>query len=528
MPGSLDAILAQFAGLPKLVAGLPPQTQRELAELLDQAPAKARWLPNGGPQQRALYSEADELLFGGEAGGGKSDLLIGVALEHHQRARILRRINMDVADLGERLLEIVGEPKGYNAQSHVWRGHGGQFIELKGCEQEKDKQRFKGKARDFIGYDELADFLESQYVFINTWNRSTIPGQRCRVIGATNGPTTIDGQWIVRRWGAWLDPNHPDPAEEGELRWYLELAGGDVEVDGPGPHAVEGRREPVRALSRSFIRSHLENNPDLAATDYGSRLEALPEELRKVYRDGDFTTGLRDDEYQVIPSTWIEAAMARWTAEPPRGVAMTAMGVDIAEGGPDQTVLAFRHGGWFAPLAVEAGVNTKDGRVVASLVVRHRRNNCPVIIDVGGGYGANAVIACKDNRIEVVAYKGQDDSKEKTLGSKLDFRNKRACDHWRLREALDPEQDGGSVVALPNDPLLKADLAAVRYKRTPRGDLLLYDKAEIKDKLGRSPDRGDAVVMCWSEGQRALRRAFAHSSGATEVQLGYSNFKRRR
>jgi len=49
--------------------------------------------PFPGPQQRAISSRADELLFGGAAGGGKSFMLIGNALKNHQKSIIFRYVN---------------------------------------------------------------------------------------------------------------------------------------------------------------------------------------------------------------------------------------------------------------------------------------------------------------------------------------------------------------------------------------------------------------------------------------------------
>lgn len=457
-----------------------------------------------------------------------SDLLIGLALTQHQRSRILRRINQDAAELGDRFLELLGHDDGFTRHPPTWRGPDGKFIEFRGCEQEKDKQRYKGKARDFIGYDELADFLESQYVFINTWNRSTNPDQRCRIVGATNGPTTEDGKWIVRRWAAWLDKNHPNPAKDGELRWYLTGADGqELEVDGPGPHEVRGKM--IRATSRTFIRSRLENNPDLADTDYGDRLESLPEELRRVYREGDFTVGFKDDAWQVIPSSWIEAAQQRWTERPPEGYAMTAMAVDVAPGGGDQRVIACRYGGYFPRLDV-AREKDKDGRLTAAAVVKLRRDNCPVVVDLGGGWGGDAAIALKDNGITVVTYMGLSPSSGRTRDGKLRFFNQRAEDIWRLREALDPAQEGGSAIALPPDAELKSDLAAFRWEAVRIHDgmgIKVEPKEKMKERIGRSPDRGEAVIMCLAPGDQAVMRAVKRRA-APRVILAYANAKRRR
>lgn len=508
MAGALEELLER-------VRGLPADARAELEREALDATKKFRWVPNPGPQTAAYYCEADELLYGGEAGGGKSDLLIGVALNEHKRSRILRRVNQDATELGDRLVEILGSNRGYSSKPPTWRA-GDQIVDMRGCEHEKDKQRYKGRPRDFIGYDELCDFLESQYVFINTWNRSADENQRCRIIGATNGPTTADGQWVVRRWGAWLDPTHPNPAKDGELRWYLSMEHGEAEVDGPGPHDI-GDGKMRRATSRTFIRSRLSDNPDLAATDYGARLDSLPDELRRVYRDGDFTLGMKDDDWQVIPTAWVEAAMQRWENKIPARTAMTAMAVDVAPGGGDKRVIAWRYGGWFAPLDAERVVD-KTGRLTASAVVKHRRDRCPVIVDVGGGWGGDAIIAMKDNNIDVIAFNGVDRSTERTRDGKLKIFNKRALAAWRMREELDPSQEGGSAIALPNDPELKSDLCSYRWELTQQG-IQLDDKKDQKASLGRSPDKGDAVLMCLVEGNRVQLRLLRAGRSAHAVTV---------
>ena len=236
-------------------------------------------------------------------------------------------------------------------------------------------------------------------------------------------------------------------------------------------------------------------------------LAALPEELRRAYRDGDWTVGQRDDDFQVIPTSWIDAAQQRWTDKPPSGIGMSAMAVDVAPGGGDQRVIAFRHGGWFGPLQADHQVD-KTGRLTAAAVVRHRRNRAPVVVDVGGGWGGDTLIALKDNGIDCVAFNGVVVSTGRTRDGKLRFYNKRAEALWRVREALDPEQEGGSIIALPPDAELKGDLAAQRWENTLRG-IKVEDKEEISKRIGRSPDKGDAVCMCVSEGERAVRRAAA-------------------
>lgn len=397
----------------------------------------------------------------------------------------------------------------------------GRFVEFGGCQLEDDKQKYKGDPHDLIGFDEIADFTESQYRFIIGWNRSSDPDQRCRVVAAGNPPTRAEGRWVIKYWGAWLDPVHPHPALEGELRWYTTVAGEDREVDGPGPHLVGG--EWVRARSRSFIRSQLVDNPDLAEGNYDAVLAALPSELRMAYRDGRFDLSLPDDDWQVIPTSWIVAAQQRWRTDGMADLAMTAIGFDPAGGGRDTAEMAIRYGGWYAPLVSAKGPETADGSAMAGLVIRYRRDDCPVVVDVGGGYGGAVITRFQDNGIGFLKFDGAAVSRATARGSGLRFANRRSEAWWRLREALDPDQTGGSPIALPPDDELRADLAAPRWTPGARG-IQVEAKDDLRSRLGRSPGKGDAVVMALGDGDRAVRR---QATGRPKVLLGYAGAKRR-
>jgi len=481
-----------------------------------------KWLPNPGPQRAACDSLADELFFGGEAGGGKSDILMGLAVTAHRNALLLRRTNREAAKFIKRFAEMVGHRKGWSGQRSIFTLPG-RSVEFGGCQLEDDKQKYKGDPHDLIGFDEIADFSESQYRFIIGWNRSADPNQRCRVVAAGNPPTRTEGRWVIKYWGAWLDPTHPNPAKEGELRWYTTVDGEDREVSGPGPHLVGG--EWVRARSRSFIRSQLVDNPDLAEGNYDAVLAALPAELRTAYRDGRFDLAQPDNDWQAIPTAWIVAAQQRWRADGHAGLAMTAMALDPAGGGRDSAELAFRYGGWYAPPVSARGPETADASAMAGLVIRYRRDGCPVVVDVGGGYGGGVITRFDDNGISYLRFDGAARSHAAARGSGLKFANKRSEAWWRFREELDPDQDGGSRVALPPDDELKADLAAPRWMPGPRG-IQIEAKEAIRARLGRSPGKGDAVVMALSEGERAVRQS-ATSGRRPQVLLGYGYAKRR-
>lgn len=532
-PLTLEAVLGALRGLsPEERAEL----DREAKATIAAAGIAPLFAPNPGPQTEAFFSEADELFYGGEAGGGKSALLTGLATTQHTRSLILRRTNSEVQGLAEEFERILGAPLTMNRHGTA-RLPGGRAVTLAGCQLERDKQKRKGKPNDFMGFDEIGDFTETQYTFIIAWNRSAKPGQRVRVVATGNPPTTAEGLWVIKRWGAWLDPKHPNPAKPGELRWYTTIDGKDTEVDGPGPHEVNG--EMVMAKSRTFIRARLSDNPDLAETDYAATLAALPEEYRQAYRDGRFDLALQDGAFQTIPTEWIRAAQKRWKPQPPPGVPMCAMGVDASGGGRDPMIIAPRHDGWFDKLIEVPGRDLPKeqlGSYAAGVVVQHRRDQCTVIVDMGGGYGGRMYERLIENGVECKAYIGSSTATTgRTKDRKLGFSNKRSETIWRFREALDPDQPGGSPIALdPDDDILVADLTASTFRIGPRG-IEVEAKDRVCKRLGRSTDRGDAVVMCWSDGlkQAHVAGGFSEEGGyrrrsRPQTVMGHQNARRRR
>jgi hypothetical protein len=285
------------------------------------------------------------------------------------------------------------------------------------------------------------------------------------------------------------------------------------------------------ARSRTFIRGLLKDNPYLLDTNYAATLQSHPEPLRSMLLSGRFDLSTADDPWQVIPSEWIELAQRRWTQDPPAGVQMSCIGVDVAQGGTDETVLAPRHGSWFAPIKAVKGVDTKDGAAVAGLVFATMRDGCEVAVDVGGGWGADAHGHLKGQNIKSQAVNWVEDSNQTIRGGTLRFLNKRAECWWRLREALDPS--GQERVALPPDKTLAADLATPQWRRTPSGLIKIEDKAEIRKRLGRSPDRGDAVVMAWAYGglveqERKSQYRPTHANVMHAAVKGFSPLPQRR
>lgn len=320
------------------------------------------------------------------------------------------------------------------------------------------------------------------------WNRTTRLGVRCRVICTGNPPTDSDGEWVIKFWGPWLDPDYPNPAKPGELRWFASIDGKDVEVEGSEPFEHDG--DTVTPLSRTFIPSRITDNAYLLTTGYKSQLQALPEPLRSQMLEGDFLAGIGGDPFQVIPSAWVEQSMSRWSDEGKVGRKMDSVGVDVARGGRDKTVIARRHGLWFDEVLAYPGADTPDGPVVASLVVAALRDKAPTHVDVIG-VGGSVHDHLKENGIQSVPVNNAEGSKETDKSKQLSFKNKRAELWWRMREALDPTF--GDQVILPKDTELKADLCCARWRLSSTG-IQVESKDELIKRIGRSPDKGDAYI----------------------------------
>ena len=230
---------------------------------------------------------------------------------------------------------------------------------MSGCKNESDKSKFQGRPHDLIAFDEACEFLESQVDFISAWARTENPGQRVRIVYASNPPATAEGRWIVKRFAPWLDKKFDNPAIPGELRYYVMLDDKLTWVD--GPEVIPHKGELLKPKSRTFIPARVDDNPFYRDTEYKAQLQSLPEPLRSQLLFGDFAAGSEDNPWQVIPTRWVELAFERWESRDKPDVPMSCLGADVARGGADQTVLSERYDNWFAPLRKYEGKTTPDG-----------------------------------------------------------------------------------------------------------------------------------------------------------------------
>ena len=222
------------------------------------------WQPQ--PKQRQFQERPEyEALYGGAAGGGKSDALLAEALRQvhipHYKALILRKTYPQLSELVERSRSIYPSAfpgARYNETAHCWRFPSGAKIYFGSMQYTKDRTNYQGKAYDFIGFDELTHFTFDEYSYLFSRNRPTGPGTRV-YIRATTNPGGIGHGWVKQRFITAAPPL--TPIED------------DYKVITP-----EGKQITIKK-NRIFVPSTVFDNKKLLENDpqYLASLAMLPE-----------------------------------------------------------------------------------------------------------------------------------------------------------------------------------------------------------------------------------------------------------
>jgi len=200
-----------------------------------------------------------------------------------------------------------------------------------------------------------------------------------------------------------------------------------------------------------------------------------------------------EDAQNVIPIAWVEAAIERWRMLGGGYAPFINVGVDVARYGEDRTTLALRFGDAIAEIRTYAKAETMEttGHVAGVL----HANRGEAVVDVVG-LGAGVVDRLREMRLAVVAFNAAGRSDHLDRSGELGFVNRRSAAWWNLREMLDPAFD--PVVALPPDEELLGDLVTPMYRVVSGGRIAIESKDDIRKRLGRSTDKGDAVVQSYA------------------------------
>lgn len=533
--------LTDLESVEAYIKGMAPAQRQQLEDKIHQNGGTRVWYPQTGPQSEAFYHEADELLYGGAVGGGKTDLLVGLATTAHRRSVIYRLQSTDLDSFWDRLAEAARPIIGTNnAIKKIMKTSDGRVIEGAHLERPGSEKSQQGRARDLIGFDEAAQLDELKVEFVMKWLRSTHPGQRQRVVFATNPPMPeikdgqlVDvgvGDWLLRWFAPWLDELYPNPAASGEIRWCFMVREGDrlttIWVDGPGCYdpdthklvefpSAAARQQAIDtgsvivAKSRTFVRSLLKDNIFLKGTGYAEKMSSTPEPLKSMLLKGDFTVKGDDHPMQVIPQQWLLMAQERWKEwqdDPDRRkLLMLVLFGDVAQGGVDTSVLAPLYtGDYFGDLVVKPGRDTPDGPSVANMILGARRNNALIGLDGTGGWAGDTYRTLHDHhQIEAELVVSSHASGEWTADNRYKFGNVRTHMWWGFREALDPE--GPYAIALPPSTRMRAQLIAPHWYARGK-HMFIESKDELRARLGSSTDEADAVIGAWYLREEAIVR----------------------
>lgn len=257
------------------------------------------WKPQ--PRQAAFMERPEyECLFGGAAGGGKSDALVIEALRQvhipHYKGLILRKTFPQLAELIDKTLNYyprVYPGARYNASTHAWRFPSGAKIIFGSMQHAKDRIQYQGQAYDFIAFDELTHFTFEEYSYLFSRNRPNGPGTRV-YMRATANPGGVGHGWVKKRF---IKAAPPMTKITEPVTW----------VDLKGNSHTE-------LQERIFVPSSVYDNPALLENDpmYVRRLAALPEAEKKalLYGDWDSFSGQVFDEWRNDPARYEDR---KWT-----------------------------------------------------------------------------------------------------------------------------------------------------------------------------------------------------------------------
>lgn len=247
----------------------------------------------------------------------------------------------------------------------------------------------------------------------------------------------------------------------------------------------EDFRDPALEGTIKKHRCFIETTKEELEDSYRELLETLPESEYARYVENNWN--YIDDPNQLIKYEWIKSNLLK------NPKAATRMGVDVAREGNDRSVIAYATENELIDYEI---INTNDVIALSDIVkIKSQEKNIGyenVRID-SIGIGGGVLDYLKRKGFRAVEYKsGYAVDQNKLETDFLYFKNLRAYDYWQLREGLRK-----GIIKIKDDPDLISELVSIKYMVTDKV-IQIENKAEIKKRLGKSPDIADAVVMALS------------------------------
>lgn len=325
------------------------------------------WIPQPGPQLAALEADwCDELFFGGERGGGKSDLQLGYqedgALRYgkHSNGIMFRKTYPEMEELQSRAVEIFSasgavfrtQPSGNYPFSNCWYWPNGATVKMRYIENEKDYGRYHGHQYTRISFDEVTEYPTPDGLLKMLSTLRSANGVPCSM-RATGNPGGIGHVWVKARY---IDPAPP----------FTPFT------------------DPETGFTRIFIPSKLSDNQILVRNDpnYRNRILAATagnEALRKAWTEGawDIVAGAFfsawDSKKHVIlpfeiPNKWTRFTSFDWGSARPFSVGWWAVSDGSIPEYPTGALIRYRE--WYGMSRPNVGLKMKAGDVAQGIIDR--------------------------------------------------------------------------------------------------------------------------------------------------------------
>lgn len=221
-------------------------------------------------QRQALTSPADEVLFGGSLGGGKSEVLLAACvtvctLVPGAKALLVRRSFGELSELVKRLRErLPTEIAKYNKSEHVFHFANGAELHLGYLERPEHATRYQGHEFVLVAFDELTHYDKESYVLLMSRLRAT--GRVAERMKQLRLPLrTLSASNPGSKGHGWVKAHFIDPAPHNSL--FTDEESG---------------------AKRIFIPSSLYDNPYIDHAEYLKKLGAMDPDLKRAMVDGDW------------------------------------------------------------------------------------------------------------------------------------------------------------------------------------------------------------------------------------------------
>lgn len=258
------------------------------------------WRPH--KRQEAFSSLPDsifEALYGGAAGGGKSEELLmlpiirGFYKEPRFKGIIFRRtypeLESEIILRSREWYPLTGAK--YNEEKKRWTFPSSAIVQFGHVEYEADIRKYDTTEYNYMAFDELTSFTELQYVYLSVTRCRSSSSRLPAIVRSATNPGNIGHAWVRDRF--------INTAPYGTIV-VVKLR------DENGNFIIDKRTGRPVISKRIFIQSFAEDNPYLMENDpgYVNRLDSLPEAERQAKRFGHWDTfeGQVFDEYRELPN----------------------------------------------------------------------------------------------------------------------------------------------------------------------------------------------------------------------------------